>query len=88
VLCLSQILYPHPADQYVYILHYIINAIELEQCRKKYKDQTEWSTWLPCLDRKGLNELQHKYFKLFPNSSITKKKINRFLNRLVGTIPD
>lgn len=88
VLCLSQILYPHPADQYVYILHYIINAIELEQCRKKYKDQTEWSTWLPCLDRKGLNELQHKYLKLFPNSSITKKKINRFLNRLVGAIPD
>ena len=66
----------------------ILNAIELEQCRKKYKDQTEWSTWLPCLDRKGLNELQHKYLKLFPNSNITKKKINRFLNRLIGAIPD
>lgn len=88
VLCLSQILYPHPSDQYIYILKYIISAVELEQCRKKYNDETEWKKWLPYLDRKGLNELQHKYLKLFPNSNITKKKINRFLNRLIGAIPD
>jgi len=88
VLCLSQILAPHPCDQYIYILQYIINAIELEQQRKKYIDKTNWNCWLPYLDRKGLNELQHKYFKLLPNSNITKKKINRFLNRLIGAIPD
>jgi len=83
---LPRILYPHPEDQFIHILNYIIQAIELEQSRKKYKDTTDWNNWLPELKKSELNELQQKYFKIFENSSITKKKINRFLLRMNGAI--
>tara|TARA_B100000614_G_scaffold55103_1_gene47822 strand:- start:10438 stop:11703 length:1266 start_codon:yes stop_codon:yes gene_type:complete len=85
---LPRLLYPHPEEQFIYILHYIIQAIELEQSRKKHKDCTNWNTWLPELSKLGLNELQQKYFKIFKNTSITKKKINRFLIRMNGAIPE
>tara|TARA_B100001250_G_scaffold300307_1_gene261999 strand:+ start:590 stop:1855 length:1266 start_codon:yes stop_codon:yes gene_type:complete len=85
---LPRLLYPHPEEQYIYILYYIIEAIELEQARKKIKDETEWNTWLPCLSKIGLNELQQKYLKIFSKYTISKKKVNRFLLRLHGAIPD
>ena len=85
---LPRLLYPHPEEQYIYILYYIIEAIELEQARKKIKDETEWHSWLPCLSKSGLNELQQKYLKIFSKYNISKKKVNRFLLRLHGAIPD
>ena len=85
---LPRLLYPHPEDQYLNVLYYIIQSIELEQSRKKLKDNTHWNMWLPELSRLGLNELQQKYFKIFKSYNITKKKINRFLLRMNGAIPD
>ena len=85
---LPRILYPHPEEQYLYILYYLVEAIELEQARKKYKDESNWSTWLPVLDKSCLNELQQKYFKILSKYNISKKKINRFLTRLNGSIPE
>ena len=85
---LPRLLYPHPEDQFIHILYYIIQAIELEQSRKKHKDCTNWNIWLPELSKLGLNELQQKYFKIFKNTTITKKKINRFLIRMNGAIPE
>jgi len=85
---LPRILYPHPEEQYLYILYYIIEAIELEQARKKIKDETGWEHWLPALSKVGLNELQQKYLKIFQNYNISKKKVNRFLLRLHGAIPE
>ena len=85
---LPRILYPHPEEQYLYILYYIIEAIELEQARKKIKDETGWDNWLPALSKVGLNELQQKYLKIFKNYNISKKKVNRFLLRLHGAIPE
>tara|TARA_B100000965_G_C19603538_1_gene764614 strand:- start:32357 stop:33613 length:1257 start_codon:yes stop_codon:yes gene_type:complete len=85
---LPRLLYPHPDEQYLYILYYIIESIELEQARKKIKDETGWDQWLPALSKLGLNELQQKYLKIFSNYNISKKKVNRFLLRLHGAIPD
>tara|TARA_Y100000389_G_scaffold153331_1_gene153539 strand:- start:10875 stop:12143 length:1269 start_codon:yes stop_codon:yes gene_type:complete len=88
---LPRLLGPHPDDQYIYIIYYIIIAIELEQVRKKIEDITPWKTWLPNISKTGLNELQQKHFRIFSNYNITKKKINRFLLRVNGNetmIPD
>ena len=85
---LPRILYPFSEDQFLHILFYIVECIELEQARKKTKDDSNWSTWLPELSKSTLNELQQKHFKILPQYIITKKKINRFVNRMNGTIRD
>lgn len=85
---LPRILYPHQDDQFIFILYYIIEAIEREQSRKKIKDTTPWNSWLPRLTKSSLNELQQKHFKIFDKYNISKKKINRFFLRLDGAIPD
>ena len=88
-LCnLPKLLYPYPDDQYIHIVYYLIEAIELEQQRKKHVDETNWGQWLPELSKVGFNELQQKHFKLFSDYNITKKKINRFITRMNGAIPE
>lgn len=85
---LPRLLYPHPDDQFVYIIYCIIESIELEQARKRIKDDIPWTQWLPRISKSGLNELQQKHFKILNTHNITKKKINRFLNRISCSIPD
>ena len=85
---LPRILFPFSDDQYIHILYYIVECIEIEQARKKTKDDSKWASWLPEISKVTLNELQQKHFKIIPKYHITKKKINRFVNRMNGTILD
>tara|TARA_Y100000389_G_C17470276_1_gene529855 strand:+ start:3304 stop:4551 length:1248 start_codon:yes stop_codon:yes gene_type:complete len=78
---LPRLLYPHSEEQFIHVLYYIIQCVELEQTRKRVKDITNWREFLPELSKDGLNELQQKHFKMFKQFGITKKKINRFLLR-------
>lgn len=85
---LPRLLTPHPDDQYIYIIYCLMESIELEQLRRKNKDDIEWTKWLPRISKSGLNELQQKHFKILNLHNITKKKINRFLSRIQCEIPE
>lgn len=85
---LPRLLYPHTDDQFIFIVYCIVESIELEQARKKTKDEIPWTQWLPRISKLGLNELQQKHFKILNTHNITKKKINRFLSRIRSPIPD
>ena len=82
------LLYPHTDDQFIFIIYCLVESIEIEQSRKRIKDDIPWTKWLPSISKTGLNELQQKHFKILNSHNISKKKINRFLNRINCSIPD